>query len=62
VTFYSQLCSLTTAIKKDFDLDDFFPQLTLGLYMALTQNNQKGSNLNELLRNTQEVWGTFSKP
>jgi hypothetical protein len=25
VIFYSQLYSLTAAIKKDFDKDDFFP-------------------------------------
>jgi hypothetical protein len=62
VTFYSRLCSLAAAIEKDFDKDDFFPRLTSGLRMALTRNNRKGSNLEELLESAQEVWGTFVKP
>jgi len=39
---------------------DFFPRLNPGLRVTLTRNNRKGADLHQLLRNAQEVWGTFT--
>jgi cysteinyl-tRNA synthetase len=60
VTFYARLSKLAAAIEKDFDMVDFFPRLNPGLRATLTRNDRKGANLNQLLRNAQEVWGTFT--
>jgi hypothetical protein len=59
VTFYTRLSRLMAIIEKDFNISDFFPQLNPGLHITLTRNNQKDSNLSQLVKNTQEVWGTF---
>jgi hypothetical protein len=55
VTFFACLSKYAAAIKRNFDMVNFFPQLNPGLHAALTQNNQKGTNLQQLLKNTQEV-------
>jgi hypothetical protein len=39
---------------------DFFPRLNPGLRATLTRNDREGTNLQQLLRNAQEVWGTFT--
>jgi hypothetical protein len=51
VAFYARLSKFAVAIKKDFDMTNFFPQLNPGLYATLTQNDQRGTNLQQLLRN-----------
>jgi hypothetical protein len=60
VTFYARLSKFAAVIEKDFDMIDFFPRLNPGLRATLTRNNRKGSDLHQLLRNAQEVWGTFA--
>jgi hypothetical protein len=60
MTFYTHLSRLAAIIEKDFNISNFFPQLNPGLRMTLTRNNQKGLNLSQLVKNTQEVWGTFA--
>ena len=62
MTFYTRLSKLAAAIEKDVDMDDFFHRLNPGLRTALIRTGRKGSSLNQLLRNAQEVWGTFAKP
>jgi hypothetical protein len=60
MTFYTHLSRLMTIIKKDFNISNFFPRLNLGLCVTLTRNNWKDSNLSQLVKNAQEVWGTFA--
>jgi hypothetical protein len=45
ITFFAYLSKHAAAIERNFNMVDFFPWLNPGLHVALTQNDQKGTNL-----------------
>src|SRR5581483_4814240 len=59
ILFYSRLTKLAAAVQEKPEFRNFFPRLQKGLQNTLIRGNRKGSNLRELIKNAQEVWGTF---
>ena len=59
--FYNRLVVLAAELGKVVDQDEYFPKLLTGLKTVIIRNNRRGQNIQEMVNNAQEIWGTFSR-
>ncbi len=59
--FCNRLVVLAAELDKVVTQDELLPRLQQGLKNTLIRNNRQGHNINELVHNAQEIWGTFGR-